>query len=98
MVPFSPHTLQSSNIYLLLDKSLDLNAVTYKQAKRSLSKNLPFKCKLHFSEAADPLEELSQMRFNGMQPPIMENTEKHNGAKTELWKKCKFVYPAELWY
>lgn len=37
VVPFSQHTIQSSNIYLLLDLnqwiSLDLNAVIYKQAK-----------------------------------------------------------------
>ena len=94
VVPSSQHTLQSSNIYLLLDKSLDLNTVTYKQAKRRVFlqekkvflKTLPFRCKSHFSEAAegDSLEELAQMRFNGMESSIMENTKKHNGAKTDV--------------
>jgi len=67
MMPFSQHTLQSSNIYLLLDKSLDLNAVTHKEAKRRVflqeknvfPKTSPLGCKSHFSEAVkgDSLEE-----------------------------------------
>lgn len=46
------------HIYLLLEKSLDLKAVTYKQAKRRVflqendifPKPLPFGCKSHFQK------------------------------------------------
>lgn len=75
--------------------------MTYKQAKRRVflqekekvfPKTSPFGIS-HFSEAAegDSLEELTQMRFNGMESSIMENTKEHSVVKTDLWKQHKIA-------